>query len=86
MIIAFYIPEELAESYRKERFQPTLARLRRYAKQAGTPSDLKIVQQLEASFCVSRKSSRATAEFRSWVLASAKLTGKFRTLRRAEDE
>lgn len=55
MIIAFYIPEELAESYRKERFQPTLARLRRYAKQAGTPSDLKIIQQLEASFCVSRE-------------------------------
>ena len=55
MIIAFYIPEELADAYRKERFQPTLARLKRYAKQAGTPADLKIVQQLEASFCVSRE-------------------------------
>lgn len=55
MIIAFYIPEELADDYRKERFQPTLARLKRYAKQAGTPTDLKIVQQLEASFCVSRE-------------------------------
>lgn len=53
MIIAFYIPEELADTYRKERFQPTLARLKRYAKRAGTPTDLKIVQQLEASFCIS---------------------------------
>ena len=55
MIIAFYIPEELAYEYRKERFQPTLARLKQYAKQAGTPSDLKIIRQLEASFCVSRE-------------------------------
>jgi hypothetical protein len=55
MIIAFYIPEELADAYRKERFQPTLARLKRYAKQAGTPADFKIVQQLEASFCASRE-------------------------------
>ena len=55
MIIAFYIPEELADAYRKERFQPTLARIRQYAKQAGTPADLKIIQQLEASFCISRE-------------------------------
>lgn len=55
MIIAFYIPEELAESYRKERFQPTLARLRQFARLVGTPADLKIIQQLEASFCVSRE-------------------------------
>ena len=55
MIIAFYIPEELADAYRKERFQPTLTKLRRWAKQAGTPTDIKIVQQLEASFCVSRE-------------------------------
>ena len=55
MIIAFYIPDELTETYRKERFQPTLARLKRYAKQAGTPADMKIIQQLEASFCVSRE-------------------------------
>lgn len=55
MIIALYIPEELADAYRKERFQPTLARLKRYAKQAGTPADLEIVRQLEASFCVSRE-------------------------------
>lgn len=55
MIIAFYIPEELADAYRKERFQPTLARLKQYAKQVGTPADLAIVRQLEASFCVSRE-------------------------------
>lgn len=55
MIVAFYIPEELGESYRKERFQPTLARLKKWARQAGTPADLKIVQQLEASFCISRE-------------------------------
>ena len=55
MIIAFYIPDELAESYRKERFQPTLAKLKKWARQAGTPADLKIVRQLEASFCVSRE-------------------------------
>ena len=55
MIIAFYIPDELADSYRKERFQPTLAKLKKWARQAGTPADLKIVRQLEASFCVSRE-------------------------------
>ena len=55
MIIAFYIPEELAESYRKERFQPTLAKLKQWVRQAGTSADTKIVQQLEASFCVSRE-------------------------------
>ena len=32
MIIAFYIPEELAESYRNERFQPTLAKLKNELK------------------------------------------------------
>lgn len=55
MTIAFYIPEELAEIYRKERFQPTLAKLKRWARHAGTPADIKIAQQLEASFCVSRE-------------------------------
>ena len=55
MIIALYLPDELAESYRKERFQPTLARLKKWAKQAGTPADLRIARQLEASFCVSRE-------------------------------
>ena len=55
MIIAFYIPDELADSYRKERFQPTLAKLKRWVRQAGTPADIKIVQQLEASFYVSRE-------------------------------
>ena len=55
MIIASYNPDELAEFYRKERFQPTIAMLKRYAKQSGTPADLNIIQQLEASFCVSRE-------------------------------
>lgn len=55
MIIAFYIPEELADAYRKERFQPTLDKFKRWARQAGTPADLRIARQLEASFCVSRQ-------------------------------
>ena len=55
MIIALYIPEELSDEYRNERFQPTLAKVKKWAKQAGTPTDLKIVRQLEASFCVSRE-------------------------------
>lgn len=55
MIIALYIPEELADEYRNERFQPTFAKVKKWAKQAGTPADLKIVRQLEASFCVSRE-------------------------------
>lgn len=55
MIIALYIPEELVESYRKERFQPTLEKFKRWARQGGTPADLKIARQLEASFCVSRQ-------------------------------
>lgn len=55
MIIALYIPEELVESYRKERFQPTLEKFKRWARQRGTPTDLMIARQLEASFCVSRQ-------------------------------
>lgn len=55
MIIALYIPEELADAYRKERFQPTLEKFKRWARQGGTPADLRIARQLEASFCVSRQ-------------------------------
>ena len=55
MIIALYIPEELADAYRKERFQPTLDKFKRWARQAGTPTDIRIARQLEASFCVSRQ-------------------------------
>ena len=55
MIIALYIPEELVEAYRKERFQPTLEKFKRWARQAGTPTDLRIARQLEVSFCVSRE-------------------------------
>lgn len=55
MIIAFYIPDELADEYRKERFQPTLEKFKRWARQGGTPADLRIARQLEASFCVSRQ-------------------------------
>ena len=55
MIIALYIPEELADAYRKERFQPTLDKFKRWARQAGTPTDVRIARQLEASFCVSRE-------------------------------
>lgn len=55
MIIALYIPEELVEAYRKERFQPTLEKFKRWARQGGTPADLRIARQLEASFCVSRE-------------------------------
>ena len=55
MVIALYIPEELADSYRKERFQPTLAKLKGWATEIGTPADVRIARQLEASFCVSRQ-------------------------------
>ena len=55
MIIALYIPEELVDAYRKERFQPTLDKFKRWARQAGTPTDLRIARQLEASFCVSKQ-------------------------------
>lgn len=55
MIIALYIPEELEDAYYKERFQPTLDKFKRWARQAGTPADLRIARQLEASFCVSRQ-------------------------------
>lgn len=55
MIIALYIPEELADAYRKERFQPTLDKFKKWARQAGTPTDVRIARQLEASFCVSRE-------------------------------
>lgn len=55
MIIALYIPDHLEESYRKERFQPTLAKLKKWAREIGTPTDLRIARQLEASFCISRE-------------------------------
>lgn len=69
MIIAFYIPEELAEDYREDRFQDSLHRLRilaqMYKKKGETHGlvagqtissfDVKLMQQLESSFCVSRE-------------------------------
>lgn len=55
MVIALYIPQELEESYRKERFQPTLEKFKRWARDEGTPTDIRIARQLEASFCVSRQ-------------------------------
>ena len=55
MIIALYIPEELADAYREERFQPTLDKFKKWARQSGTPTDVRIARQLEASFCVSRE-------------------------------
>ena len=55
MIIALYIPEELVDAYRKDRFQPTLAKLKGWATEIGTPTDVRIARQLEASFRVSRE-------------------------------
>lgn len=66
MIIAFYIPEELAHDYREDRFQDSLHRLRiltQKSKKRGElvageticNFDVKLMQQLELSFCMSRE-------------------------------
>ena len=66
MIIALYIPDELAEQFKADRLQATLHRLRRLSEKlhrVGTEvdgecllyNDVKLMRQLEASFCLARE-------------------------------
>ena len=66
MIIALYLPDEIAEQFKVDHLQATLHRLRRLSEKLhriGTEvdgecllyTDVKFMRQLEASFCVSRE-------------------------------
>lgn len=66
MVIAFYLPDELAEQFKADRLQATLHRIRRLSEKlhrVGTEvdgecllyTDVKLMRQLEASFCLARE-------------------------------
>lgn len=66
MVIALYLPDELAEQFKDDRLQATLHRLRRLSEKlhrVGTEvdgecllyTDVKFMRQLEASFCLARE-------------------------------
>ena len=69
MIIALYLPDEIAEQFKVDHLQATLHRLRRLSEKLhriGTEvdgecllyTDVKFMRQLEASFCVAREVDR----------------------------
>jgi len=66
MVIALYLPDDIAEQFKNDRLQGSLYRLRRLAQKidrAGgqfdgevlLSTDVKLMQQLEASFCLARE-------------------------------
>ena len=66
MVIALYLPDGIAEQFKHDRLQDSLHRLRllarHYHRQGGIIAgqtlcsfDVKLMQQLEASFCLARE-------------------------------
>lgn len=66
MVIALYLPDDIAEQFKADRLQDSLHRLRilahKFKRQGGLVggqellrSDVKLMQQLEASFCLARE-------------------------------
>lgn len=66
MVIALYLPDELAEQFKYDRLQATLHRIRRLSEnlhRVGTEvdgecllyTDVKFMRQLEASFSLARE-------------------------------
>ena len=66
MVVAIYLPDDIAEQFKNDRLQGSLYRLRKLAQKfnrIGTQvefgvlssTDVKIIQQLEASFCLARE-------------------------------
>ena len=66
MVIALYLPDEIAEQFKDDRLQDSLHRLRilaqKWKKSGGLVAgeelltfDVNLMKQLEASFCVARE-------------------------------
>lgn len=66
MIVVLYLPDDIAKQFKTDRLQGSLHRLRRlsekFKRQGGLVggqelllSDVKLMQHLEASFCVARE-------------------------------
>ena len=66
MIVALYLPDDIAEQFKNDRLQGSLYRLRKLAQKFNRTggqvdgdvllsTDVKVAQQLEASFCLARE-------------------------------
>jgi len=66
MVIALYLPDDIAEQFKADRLQGSLCRLRKLAQKFNRTggqvdgdvllsTDVKLMQQLEASFCLARE-------------------------------
>lgn len=66
MVIAIYLPDDIAEQFKNDRLQGSLHRLRKLAQKFNRTggqvdgdvllsTDVKVVQQLETSFCLARE-------------------------------
>lgn len=66
MVIALYLPDEIAEQFKADRLQDSLHRLRKLSDnyfrsgafvygERVTSLDVNIMRQLEASFCLARE-------------------------------
>lgn len=66
MVIAIYLPDDIAEQFKNDRLQGSLYRLRKLAQKFNRTgghvdgevlltTDVKLMQTLEASFCLARE-------------------------------
>lgn len=66
MVVAIYLPDDIAEQFKNDRLQGSLYRLRKLAQKFSRTggqvdgdvllsTDVKVAQQLEASFCLARE-------------------------------
>lgn len=66
MIVAIYLPDDIAEQFKNDRLHGSMYRLRKVAQKFNRTgakvdgnvllsTDVKVVQQLEASFCLARE-------------------------------
>jgi hypothetical protein len=66
MVIAIYLPDDIAEQFKADRLQGSLHRLRKLAQKFNRTggqvdgevllsTDVKLMRQLEASFCLARE-------------------------------
>lgn len=66
MVIAIYLPDDIAEQFKADRLQGSLHRLRKLAQKFNRvggivdgdvllSTDVKVMQQLETSFCLARE-------------------------------
>lgn len=66
MVVALYLPDDIAEQFKADRLQGSPHRLRRLSEKFNRTggnidgevlltTDVKLMQQLEASFCVARE-------------------------------